>query len=256
MQLPNLQSTRLASLPNISHLFTTRRGGVSKGQYSSLNCSRYSGDELTCIEENQRRILKAMGSKKLASLRQVHSNTVFNIDKSWADQDKVEGDGMVTRESGVALAVMGADCAPVLLADPKNKIIGAAHAGWKGALSGIVDNVIHSMCKLGAERELIVAAIGPAIQQASYEVGQAFMEHFISTEGTRCQRFFCVNLGRIHFDLPGYIVERLKFQGILHIDCLPQDTCSMEQEFFSYRRISQQGEADYGRQLGAICLFA
>jgi len=255
MNLPTVQSTSLAALPKISHLFTTRNGGISQNEYASLNCSRFSGDSPFRVDENHGRIVKAMGSQRLISLKQVHGKTVFAVDRTWTGREKVEGDGMVTTDPGVALAVMVADCAPVLFADSRNRVIGAAHAGWRGALSGITDNVIEEMCAQGAERGLITAAIGPAIQQASYEVGQEFMTRFLASDGCRCRQFFHVEEESIYFDLPGYIAGRLAEQGISHIDCLPHDTYSMEQEFFSYRRNCKRGEINYGRQTGTISLI-
>ncbi len=195
-----------------------------------------------------------MGSRRLISLKQVHGNIVFVVNHTWTGQENTEGDGMATTNPGMALAVMTADCAPVLFADPGNRVIGAAHAGWKGALSGITDNVVKEMCALGAERSSITAAIGPAIQQSSYEVGEEFMRHFLDSDGRRCRKFFHFEEEGIYFDLPGYIAMRLAEQGIAHVDCLSQDTCSMEQEFFSYRRSCKRGETDYGRQIGAISL--
>lgn len=255
MGLPQIKSAEMASLPKIAHIFTTRRGGVSTQAYASLNCSRFSGDRSECIQENHRRILEAIGSQKLVSLKQVHGNVVRTIDQSWTGSETVAGDGLASRESGVALGVMGADCAPVLFADSKNRVVGAAHAGWKGALSGITDKVIARMCELGAERDWIVAAIGPAIQQLSYEVGQEFKNHFVAASGAGCKKFFCWQSGQVHFDLPGYIEDRLASQGITLIDCLRHDTFSMEQEFFSYRRACKHGEKNCGRQTGAISLI-
>ncbi|MXZ81225.1 MAG: peptidoglycan editing factor PgeF [Gammaproteobacteria bacterium] len=254
MDLPVIRSASMASLSGIAHAFTTRNGGVSEGEYSSLNCGRFSGDRPERIEENHRRVLKALGARRLISLRQVHSARVHTIDPSWNGREMVEGDGMVSTDPGMALGVMGADCAPVLLADPENGVVGAAHAGWKGALSDITGNVIGRMCELGARRESVVAVVGPAIQQSSYEVGREFMDRFIESGGTGCERFFDLSRDSIHFDLPGYVVERLKSQGVRHVDCLPHDTCSMTEEFFSYRRNCKRGETRYGRQVGAICL--
>lgn len=256
MNLPTIQSASLSELPNVSHLFTTRNGGVSQNEYASLNCGRFSGDDPSRIYENHGRIIEAMGSEKLISLKQVHGKTVLTIDRTWTGRENAKGDGMVTKDSGMALAVMAADCVPVLFADSRNRVVGAAHAGWKGALSGITDNVVKEMCLLGAEPGSITAAIGPAIQRASYEVGQKFMEHFVASDGNRCRQFFHFEEESIYFDLPGYIAGRLAEQGVSHIDCLSQDTYSMEQEFFSYRRSCKRGEMDYGRQTGAISLIS
>lgn len=255
MNLPTIKSASLAALPNISHLFTTRNGGVSQNEYASLNCSRFSGDDPLRVDVNCKRIVEAMDSERLISLKQVHSRNVFIVDRTWTGREYAEGDGMVTTDPGVVLAVMTADCVPVLFADSGNRVVGAAHAGWKGALSGITDNVVKEMCMLGAERGSITAAIGPAIQQASYEVGQEFMRHFMTSDGNRCKQFFHFDKKGIRFDLPGYIAAHLVEQGISHIDYLPQDTYSMEQEFFSYRRSCKRGETDYGRQAGAISLI-
>ncbi len=252
MELPKIQSTSLAALPAISHIFTTRYGGVSENEYASLNCSRFSGDNLARVKRNHQLVIEAIGSKKLISLKQVHSNKVITIDCTWTGQEVIEGDGLVTTNPDLAITVLVADCAPVLFADSKNRVIGAAHAGWRGALSGITDHVINRMCAFGAERRSIVAAVGPAIQQASYEVGEEFMQYFSDSES---KQFFQIDNTGIFFDLPGYIVQRMAARGISHIDRLPHDTFSMEHEFFSYRRSCKRGETNCGRQIGSICLI-
>ncbi|MCY4050711.1 MAG: peptidoglycan editing factor PgeF [Gammaproteobacteria bacterium] len=254
MELPKIQSASLVVLPTISHIFTTRNGGVSEKEYASLNCSRFSGDNLSHVEQNHQRVIHAIGSKKLINLKQVHSNTVITIDCTWTGREVVEGDGLVTANPNLALAVVVADCAPVLFADSENGVIGAAHAGWRGALSGIVDNVVNRMCALGAERRSIVAAVGPSIQQTSYEVGEEFMEYFLGSGDHQNKQYFHIDDTGIYFDLPGYIVKRMTAQGITQIDRLLYDTYSMEQEFFSYRRSCKRGETNYGRQVGAISL--
>ena len=161
---------------------------------------------------------------------------------------------MVTVEPGIALGILGADCAAVLFSDPNNGIIGAAHAGWQGAVAGVTDKVIARMCDLGADPEAIAAVIGPAIQQDSYEVGQNFKDSLVRTSNSDCERFFKLSQDKVYFDLPGYLVQRIKSCNVREVDCLPQDTYTMENEFFSFRRMCHRGGKRYGRQIGLICL--
>ncbi len=249
-----LTSGPLSGDPRTVHAFTTRHGGVSQGDWASLNCSFSSGDRRVRILENRARILRALGLRALVSLHQVHGNRVLTIDRNWRYDAMPEGDGMVTREIGIALGVLVADCAPVLLSDPGAGVIGAAHAGWKGALDGITDHVIMRMLDLGADADRLVVAIGPAIQQRSYEVALDFVERFTARSPFDCENCFRIAGDRAWFDLPGYLVRRLGHAGIRHIDCLGSDTCAGEGEFFSYRRMCRRGGRHHGRQMGVIGL--
>lgn len=255
---PSLQSILLARSENIRHGFFTRIGGVSRGDYESLNCSLGSGDEHTRIGENRSRVASALGARSLCSNQQVHGNRVRVI-TSHADASRLmEADGIVTDQPGIALGALGADCAPVLFTDGDAGVIGVAHAGWQGALSGITDSVIDAMVSIGARENAIVAAIGPAIHFASYEVGETFRARFMERSPVACADCFSIpEQGRdVHFDLPGYIRLRLDRRALGDVDCLGVDTYTDEGRFFSYRRSCHRQEAGYGRQIGAICLSA
>jgi YfiH family protein len=251
-----LTSTLLQSIEPVRHGFFTRLGGVSSGIFSTLNCSLFSEDEPNSVRTNRSRVMQRLHSKTLFSLKQIHSNNVVVIDGNSDSNRVVQADAMVTDRIGVALGVMGADCAAVLFADLDNRIIAAAHSGWQGALSGVTDNVIDTMCDLGARKGRIAAAIGPAIQKQSYEVGDEFMSRFLKQSDMECED--CFSLGQngqgIHFDLPLYLEHRLFHAGVDQVDRLVEDTYSDEKQFFSYRRSCHKGEEFYGRQISAISL--
>ncbi len=253
---PFLQSPLLKRQPAIRHGFFTRQGGVSQGEFDSLNCGQYSGDLPHHVLENRARVAAALHCDCVVSLRQVHGTVVHEIDRKSHTGAILQGDGMVTRDKGVALGILGADCAPVLFADPENRVVGAAHAGWKGALIGITDQVIEVMSGLGAETGNIRAVIGPAIQPLSYEVGIEVEEQALSQSDIECGDCFRPAEAdhKRMFDLPLYIEKRLKKAGIAEIHRMFEDTFSNERQFFSYRRACHQGEKRYGRQVGAICL--
>jgi YfiH family protein len=256
MSLPLIRSQLLGGIEGIQHGFTTRIGGVSTGQFSSLNCSPFSGDDNKAIEENRRLISSELGAHALVTNRQMHGTRVRIIDSD-SDLDlEIEADAIVTRKKGICIAALGADCAPVLFADPQHKIIGAAHVGWRGALDGVVDAIVGKLEQLGAERSTIHCCIGPAIQQKSYEVGEDFRSGLMALSTCGLDSCFRVNTdtGNVHFDLPKYIETRLEDQGLELIDRREEDTYSDEERFFSYRRACHQGESLYGRQVGAICL--
>ncbi len=254
--LPFLQSPLLGHQSEINHGFFTRQGGVSQGEFDSLNCGQYSGDRPQHVLKNRARVTAALNCERMISLRQIHSNVVHVIDQNWHPDAILQGDGMVTCERGVALGILGADCAPVLFVDPKNRVIGAAHAGWRGAIGGITDSVIDAMNGLGAKIKNISAVIGPAIQPLSYEVGIEFEDQVLSRSDTECEDCFRpVGVGHKRmFNLPLYIEKRLKKAGIAEIHRMLEDTYSNERQFFSYRRACHKGEKRYGRQVGAICL--
>lgn len=248
----------LEKTQKIRHAFFTREGGVSEGIYAGLNCGPGSGDEQEKVVENQRLAMERLGvaPDTLHLLHQVHSATVEVLDGPRTSKDaRPKADGMVTREANVAIGILTADCAPVLFADHDNYVIGAAHAGWRGALGGILEATIEAMESKGAKRENITAAIGPCITQASYEVGADFFEEFVS-ESEENVRFFirARKPGKMMFDLPGYIGARLGNADIGFITFSGGDTVADEQRFFSYRRSVLRGEDGYGRALSAISL--
>lgn len=241
----------LANLAGLRHGFFTRKGGVSDGHYGSLNCGFSTNDERDKVQENRARAVTALGFSpdRLAAVRQVHSARVVLIDEDWQQGPLTEADGMVTKRRGVALGVLGADCAPVLLADPEAGIIGACHAGWRGALDGVTDSTIDMMLSLGADPRRMIAAIGPCIAQASYETGPEFPEPFLAQDPANA-RFF---RGR-HFDLPGYLAARLERRGVGAVAPSAGDTAADADLFFSHRRSQLDGSLLSGRLLSAIAL--
>jgi YfiH family protein len=254
MSVPTRTSPLLSALPGIRHGFFGRRGGVSTGIYASLNAGAGSRDDPASIAENRARIASAMGVAQdhLLSLYQIHSARAVRVDEVW--DKRPEADAHVTTTPGIALTALAADCAPVLMADPEARVIGAAHAGWKGALGGVLEAAFAEMIKAGARAERIVTAIGPCIHAASYEVGPEFRDTFIKGDPTS-DRFFTVGAGdRLHFDLPGFCAGRLQRIGVSTVEVIPTDTCALEAEFFSNRRAFRTGEADFGRNCAAIAL--
>ena len=247
------QAANLAELPGIAHGFFSRDGGVSAGVYASLNCGPGSRDDPAAVAENRARALRTLNlGANLVTLSQIHSPTVHVVDKGWDFTARREGDGLVTAEPGVALGILTADCTPVLFADPKARVIGAAHAGWKGALGGVLEGTIATMETLGARTARLVAAIGPTISQANYEVGQDLRDRFSGEDA----RFFVAadRPSHFRFDLPGYVADRLEKAGLRNVSDLALCTYPPENGFFSYRRTTHRGEADYGRELSAILL--
>jgi len=240
-------------LPGIAHGFFGREGGVSGGLYTSLNCGPGSKDDAAAVAENRRRVAAALGAESLASLSQVHSAVVHTL-PAW--EGRSEGDAMVTAMPGLALGILTADCAPVLLADARAGVIGAAHAGWKGAISGVLEAAIAAMEKLGARRAGIHAAIGPCISQANYEVAFDFRDRFLEQGGLRMRKFFLPSdrEGHYRFDLEGYAAHRLEKAGVGAIEKLGICTYPPAAGFFSFRRATHAGEPDYGRQVSAIML--
>lgn len=252
-----IQARALADLDGVRHRFFTRRGGVSQGLYSSLNCGYGSGDSPDNVKENRRRAAAAfaLGEIDLLTVHQIHSTDVLTVgDHRWTSPGAPKADALVTDRPGVVLGVLSADCAPVLFADPQAGVIGAAHAGWKGALGGVTDTTLAAMEKLGARRERVQAAIGPCIAGASYEVGPEFPAPFLAQDPAN-ERFFrpSTRPGHFMFDLPGYLLQRLARAGIA-ATATGQDTRVDEADFFSYRRNTLNGVRDYGRGLSAIAL--
>ncbi len=245
------------SADGVRHGFFTRQGGVSGGIYASLTCGTGSRDDTASVKENRARVAEILGvaPPNLLSLYQKHSAEAVIADKTWQDGKQPEADAMVTATPGLAIGVLTADCAPVLLCDDAARVIGAAHAGWRGALFGIVEATVAAMIKLGAQPERIHAAIGPAISQKAYEVGADYKERFLAEE-PESEAFFITDegSGEPHFDLAGYVAERLARAGVGSIDDLGLCTYCDETRLFSYRRSQHHGEDDYGRQISAIVL--
>jgi YfiH family protein len=252
-----IQAQSLA-FPNIRHAFFTREGGVSRGIYESLNGGIGSNDAPDNVRENRARMAAAVGvaPSHFVSCYQIHSSDVIVAEVPWTRENAPRADGLVTRVRGLAIGVSTADCGPVLFADGAAGVIGAAHAGWKGALTGVLEATIAAMEKLGATRARISAAIGPLIRQPNYEVGAEFVDRFADADATN-ERFFAPAARESHamFDLPGYIRSRLERAEIAGVEDLGLCTYAEPARFFSYRRTTHRGEPDYGRHVNAIALI-
>ncbi len=240
-------------LGKIPHGFLGRRGGISTGLHAGLNVGLGSDDDRDSVIENRvRAALAVQPSAVLVTLHQVHSADVIVVTGPYQDADRPHADAMVTNRPGLLLGILTADCAPVLFADPEARIIGAAHAGWKGAIGGVTDATITAMEKLGADRARIVAAVGPCIARSSYEVDEAFALRFEDNDPTNERFFASGRAGHHQFDLEGYVVARLASAGIIRIEALGLDTYADPSRFFSFRRATHLGEPDYGRQISLI----
>lgn len=253
-----LTSDALSACAGIRHGFMTRQGGVSEGPYASLNCGYSSDDIEDRVSENRRRAMARMGAAPdaLVTTAQVHGSDVTRVTAGTGGRalpDKA--DGLVCRTPGIALGILTADCAPVLFADPKARVIGAAHAGWRGALAGILENTVAAMEAEGASRGDISAACGPCIAQKSYEVGPEFPAPFLAEDPDN-SRFFAPagRDGHFQFDLPAYVGKRLAAMGLKAVTLSDADTCAEVDRFFSYRRTTLRQEGDFGRGLSAIAL--
>ncbi len=242
----------LAGLDGVAHAFLERKGGVSTGLYAGLNCGFGSGDDRDAVSENRRRALAEVGADRLATLCQVHSAEAVALTEP---PKGLRADGMATDRPGLALGILTADCAPVLFADARAGVVGAAHGGWRGALAGIAESVLERMERLGAQAGRTVAAVGPCIGQASYEVGPEFRARF-EAAGPDNARWFAPagRPGHFRFDLAGYVAMRLERAGLAAVSIARADTCAEAERFFSYRRACLNGEPDYGRQLALIAL--
>ena len=252
----NLASPLLSAIPGLRHAFFTRDGGVSDGIYESLNGGLGSRDDPARVAENRRRMAERMGvaPEHFLSVHQTHSPDVMVASGPWQGPSRPLADAIVTRTEGLSIGATAADCGPILLADPRARVIGAAHAGWKGALTGVLESTVDAMEKLGAERSGIVAAIGPLIRQHSYEVGDEFVERFVEADAENALFFIPgERAGHAMFDLAGLIRMRLENAGVLMIDDLGVDTYS-DERFFRYRRSVHRKEPDYGRHVHAIAL--
>jgi YfiH family protein len=256
MTVPTLHSPLLSALPGVRHAFFTRRGGVSTGLYDSLNVGRGSSDEAASVEENRRRAAGWFGvtPDALNTCYQIHSAKALTAEAPWG-RYRPEGDGVVTGQRSVVCGALAADCAPVLIADAQAGVVAACHAGWKGALTGIVGETVAAMARLGADPARMVAAVGPCIGPASYEVGEEFEARFVAEDAGHGQWFAAgAEIDKRMFDLPGFVVSRLNAAGVEQAEWIGRDTCAEGDWFYSNRRAFKQGEADYGRLLSAIML--
>jgi YfiH family protein len=251
-----LTSPLLSAIPGLRHAFFSREGGVSEGIYAGLNGGIGSNDDANNVAENRRRMAERMGvgPDRLLTLYQVHSPDVVVATTPWDASARPKADAIVTRTENLAIGVTAADCGPILFVDPNARVIGAAHAGWKGALTGILESTVEAMERLDADRGGIVAAIGPLIRQHSYEVGPEFVARFLQADADNALFFLPGEReGHAMFDLGGYIRMRLENAGILMIDDIGIDTYS-DERFYSYRRSVHRKEGDYGRHVHAIAL--
>lgn len=250
---------RAASLdhPRLRHGFFTRSGGVSEGVFASLNCSIGSGDDRAKVAENHRRALAALDLPpgRLATGYQVHGNAVALVEAPWRYADRPRADGLVTRVPGLAIGILTADCAPVLFADPFVPLVACAHAGWRGAVGGVLEATLEAMEEAGARRGRIAAAVGPCIGGQSYEVGPEFPAPFLAEDAGNA-RFFdaAPRAGHSLFDLGAYVEAKLRRLGLSEVERTGGDTCAEPQRFFSWRRTCLRGEKRFGHQLSAIAL--
>ncbi|MCH9807942.1 MAG: peptidoglycan editing factor PgeF [Alphaproteobacteria bacterium] len=250
-----LTSETLSELPGIRHGFFTRNGGVSDGIYASLNCGLGSKDNAEAVKRNRARVALQLSSPQPIVLTpyQVHSATALIVDQPFTPGPPPRGDALVTNTPGLAIGILTADCGPVLLADPVARVVAAAHAGWRGAVGGILEATLAKMVELGAKPARVCASLGPCINQQNYEVGPEFLDDFTAREPSN-RRFFTTPDGaaKPHFDLPAFIAARLEGLGIANFDLNAPCTYDNESKFFSFRRSTHSSEPDYGRQISAI----
>ena len=248
----------LADIKGIAHGFFTREGGVSEGIYAGLNCGAGSQDDRARVLENRSRVAGHLGTQPghLLTCYQIHSATTVVVTEPWTFETMPRGDALVTNVPGLAVGALAADCAPVLFADPDARVVAAAHAGWKGALNGILEATIATMTRIGAKRNRIRAALGPCIGPTAYEVGPEFEANFLAVD-LDYGRFFRrpTPEARPYFDLPGFILARLSVAGLDTVECCTECTYSAESRLYSYRRSTHRAEPDYGRQMSAIVLL-
>ena len=254
-----LQAPSLARLAPIRHAFFTRDGGVSQGVYATLNGGVGSNDARDKVAENRARMAAALGvtADRLLTPHQIHSPGVAVADRPWTHENRPRADAVVTRTARLAIGVSTADCGPLLLADAEAGVIGAAHAGWRGSLDGVIEATVDAMETLGAGRSRIAAALGPTIRQPNYQVGPEFVARFLAADPVNA-RFFSPSqrAGHAMFDLAGYIAARLAAAGIADVEDLGACTYAESERFFSFRRMTHCGEPDYGRHINAIVLSA
>lgn len=246
------RSHLLAGLP---HGFLGRKGGVSAGLVSGLNVGLGTADEPAAVAENRRRAVAAVApGHALATVYQVHSADCVVATQPWPDAERPHADALVTNRPGLVLGVVTADCAPVLLADRSAGVVGAAHAGWKGAVGGVTDATIAAMEALGAVRSRIVAAVGPCIAQRSYEVDAGFRARFVAVGAASAKFFAAGREGHYQFDLEGFVADKLAAAGVAQVEAMGLDTYSDPARFYSFRRATHRAEPDYGRQISLIGL--
>ena len=253
--VPAVTSPLLATLPGVRHAFFTRRGGVSKGVYESLNVGVGSKDDPLAVSENRARAAAAFGAEpaRLLTCYQIHSAIAVSASEPWTARP--EADAVATARPGLVCGALAADCAPVLIADAEARVVAAAHAGWRGALGGIVEAAVRAMVELGAEPGRMVAAVGPCIGPGSYEVGLDFLDAFASADADAAQFFRPgADAGKRMFDLPGFVLQRLAGAGVARSEWVGRDTYAEPDEFFSNRRALHRREPEYGRLLSAIML--
>jgi YfiH family protein len=255
-RVPFIAAPALSSIPNVSHAFFTREGGVSTGVYASLNGGRGSDDDPEAVAENRARMTAALGVEpgQLATAYQIHSPLAVTALEPWAKGEAPHADAVVTSTPGLAVGISTADCGPILFADGAAGVVGAAHAGWKGALGGVIEDTVEAMEKLGARRSAMTAVLGPCIRQPSYEVGPEFVENFRAAGPDNLRFFKPSPSGKSLFDLGGYIVMRLKAAEVAIVEDLGLDTYADEARFYSFRRTTHRKEPDYGRLIAAIAL--
>lgn len=250
-----IMTQNLAELPGVRHGFFTRKGGVSQGIYASLNCGLGSRDDPLAVKQNRARVALHLGAREPTVLTpyQVHSAHALIVDGPLSPGKPPRADALVTKTPGLAIGILTADCGPVLLAEPQARVVAAAHAGWRGALEGILEATITAMEALGARRHRIHAALGPCISQPNYEVGEDFQERFISRH-TQFARFFDkpASAARPHFDLPAFIMSNLTAMKLASATSEARCTYANESNFFSFRRSTHRSEPDYGREISAI----
>lgn len=255
MEAGPVEALKAGALAGTRHGFLGRRGGVSQGICWGLNTGWGSSDDRESIRENRRRAVEAVApAAALVTLHQVHSPDSLYVASPFPDESRPKADSMVADRPGLVLGILTADCAPVLLADREAGVVGAAHAGWKGALGGVIEATVAEMERRGAQRARIAAAVGPCIARRSYEVDEAFLRRFAESDPEH-ERFFSAGRdGHHQFDLEGFVLARLAAAGLGRIEALGEDTYSQPERFFSYRRATHRGEADYGRQISLIAL--
>ena len=251
----SVEVIRSTSLVDVPHGFLGRRGGVSIGICEGLNVGTGSNDDREAIAENRRRAIAAvMAGAALATVHQVHSGEAIFVEAPWPHDERPKADAMVTDRPGILLGILTADCVPILFADEAAGVIGAAHAGWRGAIAGVTDATLELMERHGAARDRVAAAIGPAIAQSSYEVDDSLRQRFFDEDEANARFFIDGPRGKPHFDLPAYVAHRLLLAGVGTIERLALDTSAQPDRFFSYRRSTHEGQADYGRLISAIAL--
>ena len=252
----SIDVVRAQALAGVAHGFLGRRGGVSTGEVEGLNCGLGSGDKSALVNQNRRLAVEAvLPGARLVTVHQVHGATCVEAGE-WSDDERPHADALVTDRPGLLIGIVTADCAPVLLADREAGVVGAVHAGWRGAAAGVTDAAIAGMLRLGARIERIAAAVGPCIAQKNYEVDHAFAENLLGEDAAN-ERFFAEGpAGKPHFDLEAYVAARLAAAGLGRVETLGLDTYGDEIRFYSYRRSSHRGERSYGRQISLIGLNA